>query len=181
MPYGAHFDPDLSPSPEVLAEAKSRLFPGLRHHWIKEWNVKTGLTDEQFLAIKRALSHGWPVCAGCRWPKQPQWSDAVLQICPAEAVFDGHSVLVVGYRDDTNQAGGGVLLFRNTSDGGRDGCMPYTYARAYVNDALWFDFDAGGKSFRQPHVSRRNQGSQRSLSSRLERTISAWPSAKPIP
>ena len=137
MPYRAEFDPSVAPSPEVLAEAKTRLALGLRHHWIKEWNVKTGLTDEQFVAIKRTLHQGWPVCAGCRWPKQPKWSDHVLQMCPADAVYDGHSVLLVGYREDVNQPGGGVFLFRNTNTGGHDGAMPYTYAQAYVNDAVW--------------------------------------------
>ena len=48
LPYRAEFDPALAPGPEALAEAKTRLALGLRHHWIKEWNVKTGLTDEQF-------------------------------------------------------------------------------------------------------------------------------------
>jgi hypothetical protein len=139
MPYRADFEPALAPAPEVLAEAKARLALGLRHHWIKEWNVKTGLADEQFLAIKRTLNQGWPVCAGCRWPKRPKWSDDVLQMCSADAVFDGHSVLLVGYRDDVNQPGGGVLLFRNTNGGGRDAAMPYTYARTYMNDAVWID------------------------------------------
>jgi hypothetical protein len=141
LPYRAEFDPSLIPSAEALAEAKTRLSLGLRHHWIKEWNVKTGLTDEQFMAIKRALLQGCPVCAGCRWPKQPKWSDDVLQMCPADAVYDGHSVLLVGYRDDADQPGGGVFLFRNTNNGGHDGSMPYTYARAYVNDALWIACD----------------------------------------
>jgi hypothetical protein len=32
LPYRAEFDPSLTPSPEVLAEAKTRLALGLRHH-----------------------------------------------------------------------------------------------------------------------------------------------------
>lgn len=142
LPYRAAFDPALAPAPEVLAEAKTRLALGLQHHWIKEWNVKTGLTDEHLLAIKRTLSQGWPVCGGFRWPKQPKWSDDVLQMCPPDAVYDGHSILLVGYREQTNQPGGGVFLFRNTNNGGRDGSMPYTYAQAYMNDAVWIDPDA---------------------------------------
>ena len=142
LPYRAEFNPALAPASEALAEAKTRLALGLRHHWIKEWNVKTGLTDEHLLAIKRTLSQGWPVCGGFRWPKQPKWSDDVLQMCPADAVYDGHSILLVGYRDETNQSGGGVFLFRNTNNGGRDGFMPYTYAQAYMNDAVWIDSDA---------------------------------------
>ncbi|HOX56240.1 MAG TPA: hypothetical protein PLC99_05060 [Verrucomicrobiota bacterium] len=139
LPYRAHFDPALAPAPAVLADAKTRLALGLRHHWIKEWDVKTGLTGEQLLAIKCVLNQGWPVCAGLRWPRQPKWSAGVLRMCPADSVYDGHSVLLVGYRDDPNQAGGGVFSFRNTGNGGRDGSMPYTYARTYINDAMWIE------------------------------------------
>ena len=141
LPYRAEFDPALAPAPEVLAEAKTRLALGLRRHWIKEWNVKTGLTGEQLLAVKQTLSLGWPVCGGLRWPTQPQWSHDVLQMCPADAVYDGHSVLLVGYRDGTNQLDG-VFIFRNTNKDGRDGQMPYSYAQSYMNDAMWIDSDA---------------------------------------
>ena len=58
-------------------------------------------------------------------------------MCPPEAVFDGHSVMLVGYRDDETQSGGGVFIFRNSSHGGRDGFMPYSYAREYMNDSVW--------------------------------------------
>ena len=60
-------------------------------------------------------------------------------MCPADAVYDGHSILFVGYRDDSEQAGGGVFIFRNTSHGGRDGYMPFEYAKAYMNDAVWIN------------------------------------------
>lgn len=142
LPYRAEFDPTLAPSAEVLTEAKAQLALGLRHHWIKEWNVKTGLTEAEFLAVKRTLNQGWPVCGGFRWPKQPKWTDGVLGMCPADAVYDGHSVLLVGYRDDASQPGGGVFLFRNSNKDGPAGSMPYTYARAYMNDAIWIESDA---------------------------------------
>ena len=142
MPYRAEFDPSLAPAAEVLTEAKAQLALGLRHHWIKEWNVRTGLSEAEFLAVKRTLNQGWPVCGGFRWPKQPKWTDGVLGMCPPEAVFDGHSVLLVGYRDDASQPGGGVFLFRNTNKNGPEGSMPYTYARTYMNDAIWIDSDA---------------------------------------
>jgi hypothetical protein len=146
MPYGAEFDAALAPTPDALAQAKTRLGLGLRHHWIKEWDVKTGLAVEQITAVKRTLDQGWPVCAGLRWPRKPEWFGDVLQMCPAEAVYDGHSVLLVGYRDDPTQAGEGVFLFRNTSNGGRDASMPYTYAQAYMNDAVWIDFLSAPKA-----------------------------------
>jgi hypothetical protein len=140
LPYQAKFNPALLPNATTMADAKTRLALGLRLHWIKEWNVNTGLTDEHVAAIKRTLEQGWPVCGGFRWPKQEQWVDNVLQMCPSNAVRDGHSVLLVGYRDEGGQPGGGTFLFRNTSHGGQDGAMSYAYAQAYMNDAAWVDY-----------------------------------------
>jgi C1A family cysteine protease len=71
-----------------------------------------------------------------------QWTEDVLQMCPSNAVRDGHSVLLAGYRDDAAQPGGGVFIFRNTSHDGADGFMPYAYARLYMNDAVWVDFQS---------------------------------------
>jgi hypothetical protein len=142
LPYRPTLDPALQPAAGVLAAAKTRLNLGLRLNWIKEWNVNTGLTDAHVLAIRRTLESGWPVCGGFRWPRQEQWVEEVLQMCPANAVRDGHSVLLVGYRDDPVQPGGGIFFFRNTSREGRDGGMPYDYARAYMNDAAWVDYDS---------------------------------------
>jgi hypothetical protein len=140
MPYGAHFDPLAQPDAAAVANAESRLRLGLRLRWIKEWDVKTGITEPQFVEIKRTLARGWPVCAGSRWPNETKWVDGVLQMCPTNAVYDGHSVLLAGYRDDPNQPGGGVFLFRNTAGDGRDGSMSYAYARAFVNDAAWVEY-----------------------------------------
>ena len=63
----------------------------------------------------------------------------VLQMVPAAEVFDGHSVLLVGFKDDPAQPGGGVFLIRNSGGGVHDGSMPYQYACAYVNDAAWIE------------------------------------------
>ena len=138
-PYEKEFLPDATPPADVQSDAQPRRNLGLRLNWIKEWNVKTGLTDLQLTAIKRTLHTGWPVCGGLRWPKREKWVEDVLQLCPPEAVRDGHSVLLVGYRDDATHPGGGVLIFRNTSNAGKDGFMPYAYARDYMNDAAWIE------------------------------------------
>ena len=135
MPYQAGFDAARRPSDAAIAEARTRQAAHLRLAWIKPWNVKTGLTPAEFEGIRQTLARGWPVCGGLRWPKRAQWVDGVLQMCPAEDVFDGHSVLVVGCREDPAQPGGGLLIFRNTSGDGHDGLMPYAYARLYMNDA----------------------------------------------
>lgn len=139
--YSSKFDPAAQPSGAALADARKRLPLGLKLHWIKEWNVKTGLTTEHMTAIKRTLAQGWPVCGGFRWPKKEVWVENVLQMCPANAVRDGHSVLLVGFRAETAQPGGGVFIFRNTAGSGRDGLMPYEYAQAYMNDAVWVGDD----------------------------------------
>jgi hypothetical protein len=150
FPYANQFTPTVQPSKEALEEAKKRRDSGLQFHWIKEWNVNTGLTKSHLYAIKQVLASGWPVCSGLRWPKKEQWVEDVLQLCPPEAVRDGHSVLLVGFRDDSAQPGGGVFIFRNTSNGGRDGFMPYAYAQAYMNDAAWINFTAPRDRSRVP-------------------------------
>lgn len=146
MPYESEFDSRKRPSIPALADAKTRQSLGLRLQWIKEWDVNTGLTDDHLARIKRTLNDGWPVCGGFRWCKNEQWKDGVLQMCPSNTVRDGHSVLLVGYRDDAAQPGGGLFIFRNTSRSGRDGFMPYAFAQAYMNDAAWVDYEARPKN-----------------------------------
>ena len=140
MPYRPTLDTNQPPSGAALAEAKTRLSLGLQLHWIKEWNANTGLTEEHFSQIQKTLEAGWPVCAGLRWPKVEAWDDGILRMCSADGVRDGHSVLLVGYRQDQKLPGGGAFIFRNTAGDGRDGAMPYEYSRAYMNDAAWVDY-----------------------------------------
>lgn len=157
LPYQAQFDHSVAPSAMALADARKRSGLGLRINWIKEWNVNTGLTDAERIAIKRILHLGWPVCGGFRWPKKEQWTDNVLQMCSANAVRDGHSVLLVGYRDDADQPGGGVFIFRNTAQTGRDGLMPYAYAQDYMNDAVWVDYKDSAVQSRPTSPNTRNR------------------------
>jgi len=141
VPYQEKFDAARTPS-EAAREHASRLCnAGLRLHWVKRWDPETGLSDAEFVAIKRVLNQQWPVCGGFRWPKKVEWKDDVLEMRPPEGVFDGHSVLIVGYRDDASQPGGGAFVFRNSNNNGREGWMTYEYARAYMNDAVWIDYD----------------------------------------
>ncbi|HNS19938.1 MAG TPA: DUF2961 domain-containing protein [Sedimentisphaerales bacterium] len=139
MPYQDTFDASRAPSDQAKERARQLHGAGLRLHWIKLWDPNTGLTDREVVAIKRVLNRHWPVCGGFRWPKKVRRQDDVLGMEPPEGVFDGHSVLLVGYRDDPQQPGGGMFLFRNSNNNGRDGWMTYEYARAYMNDAVWID------------------------------------------
>jgi hypothetical protein len=158
LPYADRFDPALRPSPTALTHAKELLDRGLRFHWIKAWDPHQGLTPEQLAAVKKTLRDGWPVCGGFLWPKREQWEDGVLQLCPREAVRDGHSVLLVGFRDDQTQPGGGVLHMLNTANGGSDGLLSYEYLRTYMNDAAWVGYHESGEqgtSSGAPHPRRR--------------------------
>ena len=139
LPYLQDYHPQLRPDELALHRAKDAANAHLRLHWIKPWNVATGLTETQFKEIKRTLSFGWPVCGGFRWPKNEHWQKDVLQLAPAQEVFDGHSVLLVGFKDDPAQPGGGVFLVRNSGGGVHDGAMLYEFVRAYMNDAAWIE------------------------------------------
>ncbi len=139
MPYQANLDPKQRPSDDALRHARSLRDAGLRLHWIKPWDVTTGLSQAQLDDIKRTLSRQWPVCGGFRWPKQEKWQDNTLQMATPEGVRDGHSVLLVGFRDDPAKPGGGAFVFRNTSRAASEGWMTYQYAMAYMNDAVWID------------------------------------------
>ncbi len=137
MPYQEEFDPKLRPSPAVLSQASGIRKNGLRLHWIKEWDPNKGLTEDQFAAVKDTLRKRKPVCGGFLWPKKTKWVDKVLQMAPRDGVRDGHSVLLVGFREDRSLPGGGVFLMHNTSKGPRQGAMSFEYVRAYMNDAAW--------------------------------------------
>ncbi len=141
MPYQEKFKPTEPPGATAMADAREHPLPGMEIHWIKEWDVNTGLTIPQLTSIRQNLHAGWPVCGGFRWPHNAQWVDGILQMCASNTVYDGHSVLLVGYRDDAQQPGGGVFHFRNTAKDGRDGAMPYAYAMMFMNDAVWFGSD----------------------------------------
>lgn len=136
MPYTSKFEPARKPEAAAQMDAQQKLDLGLRAHWIKRWNPTTGLSDAELVRLKKTLAAGWPVCGGFRWPQRERWQAGVLQMCPPDQVFDGHSLLLVGYRDGA-KPDEGVLLFRNSDGPSRDGQMPYEYARAYMNDALW--------------------------------------------
>ena len=138
MPYQAKFSADAQPNAAASEDARTRLSLGLQLHWIKPWDVQTGLTPQHLAEIKSTLKRGWPVCAGLRWPKNQKWINGVLQMCPPEAVYDGHSVLLVGFRENPSKPGSGFFIFRNTS-GGNHGEMPFEYAAAYMNDAAWIE------------------------------------------
>jgi len=142
MPYRQEFDAELQPSAEAMSRARPLREAGLHLHWIKRWDPTRGASDQQLEKIKRVLCKGWPVCGGFLWPKagRAEWTNGVLAMRPRDQMRDGHSVLLVGYRDDPAQPGGGVFLIRDSDASVADEKLSYEYIRAYMNDALWIDF-----------------------------------------
>ena len=139
LPYAAAFDPGIKPDTAIVDRAKQQTAARLRLHWIKPWNVRTGLTAAQLAAIRQTLANGSPVCGGFRWPKQEEWRHDLLQMRPPDAVFDGHSVLITGYHEDPTQPGGGTFTFQNSNRPNRECRMTWEYALVYMNDAVWIE------------------------------------------
>lgn len=140
-PYGSTADDIQRPSDAAIDAARD-LRERWRIHWIKLWDVKQPLSDEQLDAIRSALAAGHPVACGLRWPHRGR-GDRILEVPAANEVYDGHSIALTGYRLDASLPGGGVFLFRNSNgprwgDGGY-GEMSFAYVRAYANDALWLE------------------------------------------
>lgn len=138
MPFKSAAD-HRPPASEAIADAQGR--NRWNALWIKGWDLKTGLSSNELTEVRRQLAEGHPVAMGARWPRPERTTnDATLVTPPAAEVFDGHSVLFVGYQDDPSQPGGGRLLFRNhRGPGWADhgyGWMTYHYASLYVNDAV---------------------------------------------
>jgi hypothetical protein len=139
MPYAPKADPNRTPSPQAVAQARE-LRERWQVHWIKRWSVDCLLTDRQLDEIKHALAAGHPVACGMRWPNNLNGYQLLDVPAPGQ-VFDGHSIMLVGYQDDPAQKGGGILRFRNSCGPGWGengyGTISYAYARTYANDALW--------------------------------------------
>lgn len=115
MPYADRFDPELQPSEQARKRAESIRAKDLRITWINPWRPKPGLTDEQVRKIKEQLARGWPVAAG-----------------------SSHSRLLVGYRDDSQQPGGGVFLTKDSGIG-RYAEVSYQWAKENIGDVFWVE------------------------------------------
>jgi hypothetical protein len=137
-PYKDKFDASAEPDAEAQKNASGFSNIGTTIRWIKRWDPGTGLEDSQFLEIKKALHEGWPVCVGLRWPHKAVHENGVLLSVPEEEVYDGHSILFVGYQDDEMVEGGGYFLLRNTNNPRHNEKMSYRYALNYANDAVFF-------------------------------------------
>jgi len=136
-PYHERYNPDWRPSDEAIREARQIRDEGLELGWIKEWDPSRGLARREFGAILDALAHGTPVLLGTRWPKRLDAGASVVRWVPADGVFDGHSVLLVGYEIDRSAEGRGRFLAIDSGGHGPLVRLTFRFVRAYANDAAW--------------------------------------------
>ena len=147
MPYATRFSAKAEPSEKAKANALSR--KNGNQIWIKKWDPTNGVTEEQLNEIRNQLDNNHPVAIGFRWPKGDVpgriLEGGELAVVKEEEVFDGHSVLIIGYQTDTETPGGGYLIFKNShseSFGDKGyGRIPYAYALLYANDAMALHLD----------------------------------------
>ncbi len=139
LPYRTEFDNSLIPTNAASDHARKLRTTDLKLHWIKEWNPEIGLTPAHVASIKQTIAKRWPVLGGFRWPKKLEWQNGLLAMCPASEVFDGHSVMLVGFKDDAALPGGGAFIIRNSGGDGSDGLLSYTFVSQYMNDAAWVE------------------------------------------
>jgi hypothetical protein len=145
VPYKSAFDANLKVADSVL-KTGAMMAPRLKPHFIKAWDVNTGLQASQLLAILFQLKQGRPVAVGLRWPKPGKFATekilgvTLMKTPPPMDVFDGHSIDFVGYKASKAFPGEGYFIFRNSwgtgfGDNGY-GYMSFAYAMKYVNDAM---------------------------------------------
>jgi hypothetical protein len=135
--------------PQSLLDA-GRRWTRFKAEFIKPWDSSKGASQSQLDRVLDCLDANVPVAFGGWWPTSSGWGTThiggvdVMNVPPASqkgsALFDGHSVPLVGYRKDAAFAGGGYFVFRNSwgstwGDAGH-GYMPFEYVRNYANDLL---------------------------------------------
>jgi Papain family cysteine protease len=142
LPYAPSYNAELAPEPALLDRAKQT--PRLKGRFVKPWSTKEVVTEAQVTEIKALLKRGNPVAIGLRWPKGGKGKTVVVEglsamdFVPAQDVFDGHSIVLVGYSDDAK-----LWVFANWagpdwSDKGF-GYMSDSYLRPYINDAYVYE------------------------------------------
>ena len=139
-------DPDGSGRGQVPNDETRAAAIGLGRievRWIRFWNNRDTLSEQQLQTMESEIAGGHPVAVGMRWPNHTTFTtaDSFLLTVPEQAdVFDGHCVALVGYAKDAGVPGGGAFLFRNswgTGWGDRGyAWMPFALLKFCVNDAL---------------------------------------------
>lgn len=136
-PYREDYNPAWSPSDEALRQAREIRDEGLELTWIKQWDPTRGLERREFRMVMDALAHGTPVLLGARWPKALSSDEGEVRWVPCDEVFDGHSLVLIGYDIDRSAEGGGRFLALDSGPQGPLVRLSFRFVRSYANDAAW--------------------------------------------
>lgn len=139
LPYREVYDPKLEVSKTCLGNAAEYKDLNLGLYFMKEWDAERGLTPAEFRAVLKKIDQGWPVMCGMRWQKEAKIEDGTIVWVPAEDVFDGHSILFVGYVEDQTVEGGGYFWVSDSGSNRNDMKISFRFARDYANDACWVE------------------------------------------
>ncbi len=129
FPYRAKLDRQLQPSEEAIKAAQRYRDLPVEFHWIRPHTKQPGLTPEQFGEVKHVLAGGHPVAAG-----------------------SNHSRMLVGYRDDPKEPGGGVFL-TNDSLKGDFAEVSYDFVKTKLYDVFWVELRKDEKDTASVHAS----------------------------
>lgn len=166
LPYQASQIPSATLSASLLE--LGRRWPRLQADFIKPWNAAKGASQAQLNKALSYLDAHIPVAFGGWWPDGSIAGTTqilgvdVMNVPPAsekgQGLFDGHSVVLVGYGKHKSFPGGGYFIFRNSwsktfGDNGY-GYMPFAYVLNYANDLLAYKlYPWKGKSLALQSVS----------------------------
>lgn len=140
--YFTNYSKKVEPSEAAILDAETRKNAEL--FWIKEWDPSNGINEVQLAKVKEMIDAEHPVAIGFQWPKKEEqyqkMINGMMYVPPREGVYDGHSVIVIGYQDEASAPGGGYFIIKNSfgknwGDMGY-GKMPYEYAANYANDVV---------------------------------------------
>jgi hypothetical protein len=118
MSYARRFDAERAPSPKAIADARqlrATADKAIRVDWIKRLWPRRKMTDGQFHEIRAVLAMGWPVAAGA-----------------------SHSRLLVGFRDDPKEPGGGIFIDKDSGTGSYRQ-VTYQFVKRNVADVFWVE------------------------------------------
>lgn len=137
LPYRDTYDPNIDVPEACQANARKYRDLGLRLEFIKAWDVDRGLDAQEYRAVLKTIERGWPVMCGMRWQKEACFADETMIWVPADRVFDGHSVLLVGYVQDAGFEGGGYFMASDSASNRNDFRISFRFVKDYANDACW--------------------------------------------
>ena len=140
--YSRNYTKKVAPSTAAVKDGKRRR--NVEVLWIKKWDPNTGMSDDQIGIVKSEIRQNHPVAIGFQWPKNDEkyrrMENGMMTIPPREGVFDGHSIIMVGYTDEPSVPGGGYFIFKNSHGPGYGdhgyGKMPVEYLSKYANDGV---------------------------------------------